>query len=68
MVKHLEDFGSTLSFPSFMQGEVGNERLEIEGVHHVCYDLLEKLELFLIKLESQMRLVNKEIGDPIARF
>ena len=51
-----------------MQGEVRNVRFEIEGVHRVCYDLLEKLELFLIKLESQMCLVNKERGDPIARF
>ena len=51
-----------------MQGEVRNVRFEIEGVHRVCYDLLEKLELCLIKLESEMRLVNEESGEPIARF
>ena len=67
-IKHLEEFGSLLSLPSFMQGEVANERFEIEGVHSVCYDLLEKLELCLIKLESEMRLVHKESGQPISRF
>ena len=35
-VKHQDEFRSPLNFPSFMQGEVRNERFEIEGVNRVC--------------------------------
>ncbi|KAG5584727.1 hypothetical protein H5410_045161 [Solanum commersonii] len=45
--------------------EAGNERLEIEGVHCVFLDLLEKLELCQKKLESQLGLINKERCGPI---
>ncbi|WMV46163.1 hypothetical protein MTR67_039548 [Solanum verrucosum] len=61
-IRHQEAFDIPVSFPSLMQGGAGNERLEIEGVHRVFLDLLEKLELCLKKLESQLGLINKERG------
>ncbi|KAG5610189.1 hypothetical protein H5410_021470, partial [Solanum commersonii] len=64
-IENQEAFGSHVSFPSLMQGEAGNERFEIEGVHRIFCDLLEKLEPCLKKLESQLGLVNKERGELI---
>ncbi|XP_015160282.1 E3 ubiquitin-protein ligase UPL5-like [Solanum tuberosum] len=64
-IRHQEAFDILVSFPSLMQGGAGNERLEIEGVHRGFLDLLEKLELCLKKLESQLGLINKERGEPI---
>ncbi|KAH0693195.1 hypothetical protein KY290_021367 [Solanum tuberosum] len=61
-IENQEAFGSRVSFPSLMQGEAGNERFEIEGVHRIFCDLLKILELCLKKLESQLGLVNKEKG------
>ncbi|KAK4731146.1 hypothetical protein R3W88_024134 [Solanum pinnatisectum] len=56
-IRRQEAFDIPVNFPSFMQGEAGNERLEIEGVHCLC----------LKKLESQLGLINKERGGPIVR-
>ncbi|KAG5586340.1 hypothetical protein H5410_046774 [Solanum commersonii] len=53
---------------SYSEVEQENERFEIEGVHHVFCDLLEKLELCLKKLESQLGLVNKERGESIVHY
>ncbi|KAK4731600.1 hypothetical protein R3W88_024588 [Solanum pinnatisectum] len=54
-----------VNFPSLIQGEAGNERFGIEGVHHVYYDLLEKLKLCLKELDCQIGLVKKERDEPI---
>ncbi|KAH0632785.1 hypothetical protein KY284_035571 [Solanum tuberosum] len=64
-IRRQQTFGSPVSFPSLMQSEAGNERIEIEGVHRVFCDLQEKMELCLKKLESQLGLINKERGEPI---
>lgn len=64
-IRHQEAFDIPVRFPSLLQGEAGNERLEIEGVHHVFLDQPEKLKPCLRKLESQLSLINKERGEHI---
>ncbi|KAK4731145.1 hypothetical protein R3W88_024133 [Solanum pinnatisectum] len=64
-IRRQKAFGSLVSFPSLMQDEAGNERSEIKCVHHIFCDLLEKSELCLKELESQLGLVNIERGEPI---
>ncbi|WMV45010.1 hypothetical protein MTR67_038395 [Solanum verrucosum] len=61
-IRRQKAFGSPVSFPSLMQDEARNERSEIEGVQHVFCDLLEKSEMCLKELESQLGLVNIERG------
>uniref|UniRef100_M1DN70 Uncharacterized protein n=1 Tax=Solanum tuberosum TaxID=4113 RepID=M1DN70_SOLTU len=61
-IRRQEALGSPVSFPSLIQDEAGNERFEIKGVHRIFCDLLEKLELCLKELESQLVwLTKKEI-------
>ncbi|KAH0633347.1 hypothetical protein KY284_036133 [Solanum tuberosum] len=60
-------FGSPVSFPSLIQDKVRNERSDVKGMHRIFCDLLEKSELCLKELESQLDLVNLERGEPIVR-
>ncbi|MCD7462697.1 hypothetical protein HAX54_049129 [Datura stramonium] len=73
-IRRQEAFGCPVSFPSLKLGnsEAGRERYEmhnykkqIEGVHHVFCNLLEKLELCLKKLDSRLGLMKKGRGEPI---
>ncbi|WMV46159.1 hypothetical protein MTR67_039544 [Solanum verrucosum] len=59
-IRRQKAFGSPVSFPSLMQDEAGNEGSEINGVHSIFCDLVEKSELCLKKVESQLGLVNIE--------
>ncbi|WMV46219.1 hypothetical protein MTR67_039604 [Solanum verrucosum] len=58
-------FGSPVSFPSLIQNKASNEISEVKGVHRIFHDLLEKSELCLKELKSQLDLVNIERGEPI---
>lgn len=73
-IRRQEVFGCPVSFPSLKQGnsEAGRERYDmhnyqkqIEGVHHVFCNLLDKLELCLKKLDSQLGLMKKGRAEPI---
>ncbi|KAK4707279.1 hypothetical protein R3W88_033126 [Solanum pinnatisectum] len=64
-IRHQKEFGNPVSFPSLMQDEAGNEGSEINDVHSIFCDLLEKSELCLKKVERQLGLANIERGEPI---
>ena len=66
-MRRQEAFGSPISIPSLIQGEAGMKIFEIEHMHRVFSNLLEKTEVCLKKLESQLGLINKERDEPIVR-
>lgn len=73
-IQRQQAFGCPVSFPLLKQGnsEAGRERIEmdsykkqIEGVYRIFCNLLDKLDLCLKKLESQLGLIKNGRAEPI---